>query len=82
MKRQKWSNTSAYDEGEEITLNMQNNYTHTWENMVEYESGKDKYPYYPIYSIEEIRAVDGYEVTYSVEKNDKDVYPFMKPAIL
>ncbi|MFR5321142.1 MAG: leucine-rich repeat protein [Mediterraneibacter gnavus] len=76
MKRQKWSNTSAYDEGEEITLNMQNNYTHTWENMVEYESGKDKYPYYPIYSIEEIRAVDGYEVTYSVEKNDKDVYPF------
>lgn len=44
--------------------------------MVEYESGKDKYPYYPIYSIEEIRAVDGYEVTYSVEKNDKDVYPF------
>ena len=63
-------------------LNMQNNYTQHMGEHVEYESGKDKYPYYPIYSIEEIRAVDGYEVTYSVEKNDKMYIRLMKPAIL
>ena len=64
-------------EGEEITLNMQNNYTHTWENMVEYESGKRQISILSDFIVlRKIRAVDGYEVTYSVEKNDKDVYPF------
>ena len=62
---------------EEVVLNAENGYTHTWKDMVEYESGKEEYPYYPIYSIEAIEMVDGYETTYSVEKmKDEDVYPF------
>ena len=62
---------------EEVVLNEENGYTHTWKDMVEYESGKEEYPYYPIYSIEAIETIDGYETTYSVEKmKDEDVYPF------
>ena len=75
---QKWdgSSVSPVEGTEAITLDAANNYTYTWKDMVEYESGKEAFPYQPIYSIEELEAIDGYDIAYSTEKNSKGVYPF------
>ncbi len=77
LKAQTWANTDPKNIGDAITLNVENNYTYTWEDLVEYESGKEQYPYYPVYSIEGIDPIEGYDITYSAEKNDKEVYPFV-----
>ena len=75
---QQWDGSFVFPvKGQETaTLNAANNYTYTWKDMVEYESGKEDYPYQPIYSIEGIDAIEGYEITYSSEQNSEEVYPF------
>ena len=62
--------------GETVTLNAANNYTYTWNDLLSYPRNTAKTEYYPIYGIQEIASIDGYETTYSVELNAKGAYAF------
>ena len=56
---------------EEVVLNEENGYTHTWKDMVEYESGKEEYPYYPIIVLKQSRRLTDMKLLISVEKNER-----------
>lgn len=53
--------TTKHTEGDPVTLDNSNNWSHTWNNLIsKSESGEDYY-----YTVEEVEAPSGYQVSYT-----------------